>query len=106
MTWLGVIVVLLGLGPGIGHGGEPEAARFTAERCAGLIRLFDRIVVNRFDHRLLGIEAFELREAERLRRDAEARCSAGQIWFGVHAIEDALIQINVVPDLVEDERAP
>ncbi|HEX6144172.1 MAG TPA: hypothetical protein VFZ01_15755 [Geminicoccaceae bacterium] len=106
MTWLRLLLALLGLGSGPIHADEPPTARFSAERCAALIRLFDRIVVNRFDHRLLGIEAFELRAAERLRSDAEGRCGAGQIWLGVHAIEDALIQINVVPDLPGPGRGP
>ena len=77
--------------------GARAAERFTGERCAALIRLFDRIVVTRYDHRLLGVEAWTLREAEDLRRDAAADCADGRIWFGVLAIEEALDRIHVPP---------
>jgi hypothetical protein len=66
-------------------------------RCFELIRLFDRIVVSRFDHRLLRIEDFELAEARRLRLQAEADCAAGELWLGLRGIKDALHRIGVLP---------
>lgn len=86
----------------LGLVGEPASAaddgRFTAARCSELILLFDRIVLSRYDHRLLGVERYELDEARALRRQAERDCAAGRIWFGVHAAEDALLRIHVVPE--------
>lgn len=66
-------------------------------RCFELIRLFDRIVLSRFDHRLLRIEDFELAEARDLRLQAEADCAAGELWFGLSGIKDAFGRIGVVP---------
>lgn len=71
--------------------------RAPAPRCFRLIALFDEIVVNRRDHRLLQVEAHELAEARHRRREAEAYCKAGHHWVGVHAIEDALERIGVSP---------
>lgn len=62
-----------------------------------MIGLFDRIVQSRFDHRVLGIEVWELAEARRLRERAEVDCARGNDWFGTRAIEDALTIIGVVP---------
>jgi hypothetical protein len=82
-------------------GGAPEpppaAPPDPRARCLELIRLFDRIVVSRFDHRLLRIEDFELAEARRLRLQAEADCAAGELWLGLRGIEDALHRIGVLP---------
>ena len=69
----------------------------TPERCRELIALFDEIIVNRFDYRILKLQDYELAEARRLRRQAEVECVRGQYWFGVHAIEDALEKIGMVP---------
>lgn len=77
--------------------GEAEAA--PAARCFRLIALFDEIVVQRLDHRLLQIEAWELAEARRRRHRAEAYCTTGRYWFGINAIEDALERIGVSPIL-------
>jgi len=101
-----VQIALLGTLILASSGQAAEPGRFTAARCAGLIDLFDRIVINRFDHRLLGIEAWQQREAVRLRREAEADCAAGQVWFGIQAIEDALWRVNVVPELLPNELPP
>lgn len=75
-----------------------------AVRCFGMIGLFDRIVQRRFDHRLLAIEAWQLADARRLRWQAEVDCARAEYWFGIKAIEDALIIIGVVPPTAfEDE---
>ena len=68
-----------------------------AERCASLIRIFDDIVQSRYDHALLGIRNQTLDEARELRRRAAIDCAAGDLWFGVTAIEDALLKIGFVP---------
>jgi hypothetical protein len=77
----------------------------TPERCHQLIALFDEIIVNRFDYQILKLQDYELAEARRLRRRAEAECRQGQYWFGVHAIEDALEKIGLVPP-PENDAAP
>ena len=69
----------------------------TPERCRQLIALFDEIIINRFDYRILKLQDDELAEARRLRRQAAVECGSGQFWFGVHAIEDALERIGMVP---------
>ena len=74
----------------------------TPERCRELIALFDEIIVNRFDYRILKLQDDELAEARRLRRQAEVECVRGQYWFGVHSIEDALEKIGMVPPLEAD----
>jgi hypothetical protein len=82
-------------------GGAPAAPPLVptdpAVRCFELIRLFDQIVISRFDHRLLRIEDFELAEARRLRLQAEVDCAAGELWLGLSGIEDALHRIGVMP---------
>lgn len=78
-------------------GAATEAIIATPERCAALIALFDEIVANRWDHRLLKLEAHELAEARRWRRQAEIDCGRGEYWSGVRAIEDALERIGVAP---------
>lgn len=72
-------------------------------RCFARIALFDEIVISRFDYRLLAIERWQLKEARALRRRAEADCRAGQTWFGIGKIRDALILIGVPPSLGQGE---
>ncbi|MGH6944984.1 MAG: hypothetical protein ACREH6_12280 [Geminicoccaceae bacterium] len=66
-----------------------------AERCAGLIGLFDEIIQSRFDYRILKLEDYELDEARRLRRSAEASCAAGHYDFGLADIDRALARIGL-----------
>lgn len=69
-----------------------------AAPCWRSIRLFDQIVISRFDHRLLAIEDYELAEARRWRRQAEEDCERGEFAFGLASIEAALEQIGVPPE--------
>jgi hypothetical protein len=69
-----------------------------AAPCWRSIRLFDQIVVSRFDNRLLAIEAYELAEAEGWRSQAEADCARGDFAFGLASIEAALEMIGVSPE--------
>jgi hypothetical protein len=86
-------------------GAATEAIIATPERCAQLIALFDEIIISRWDHRLLKLEAHELAEARRWRRQAEVECGRGEYWFGVRAIEDALNRIGVLPPSDDDPPA-
>ena len=110
-VWLVAVPVLasaLSTGPAAWAEPPPtlEDGRFRLERCLGLILLFDRIVQSRFDARLLPVESWELEEARRWRDEAQADCAAGEVWFGVQFIEDALRQIGVVPPLAEHDEVP
>lgn len=91
------ICLLVVLAAAQASAGPPELA--PPARCFRLIALFDEIIVNRLDHRLLQIEARALAEARRRRQEAEAYCTTGRYWFGINAIEDALERIGVSPGL-------
>lgn len=69
-----------------------------AAPCWRAIRLFDQIVVSRFDDRLLAIDHHELAEAQDWRRQAEVDCARGDIAFGLASIEAALELIGVPPE--------
>lgn len=91
------IFLLVGLAAAPASAVPPELA--PPARCFRLIALFDEIVVNRLDHRLLQIEARELAEARDRRDEADLYCRTGRYRFGLHAIEDALERIGVSPVL-------
>jgi len=76
---------------------EPTDETTSLERCVELIRLFDQIVQSRFDTRVLAIEKWQLDDARVLRLEAEADCAAGELWFGINRIEEALLMIGVPP---------
>jgi hypothetical protein len=91
---LAVLIVMALL---VSSSAATEAIIATPERCAALIALFDEIIVNRFDYRILKLQDYDLAEARRWREQAEVECGQGQYWFGVRAIEDALERIGVAP---------
>jgi hypothetical protein len=68
-----------------------------ATRCAALIAIFDDIIIDRFDYRILMLEDYELAEARRWRDRAETECAAGRYFFGIGLIRSALRRIGVVP---------
>ena len=68
-----------------------------AAPCWRLIQQFDALVVDRYDHRLFGVETHELAEARSWRDQAEIDCGAHHYDFGREAIEAALEQIGVPP---------
>lgn len=84
---------------------EPTDETTSLERCVELIRLFDQIVQSRFDARVLAIEKWQLDDARALRLEAEADCAAGEVWFGISRIEEALLMIGVPPPPEEDGAA-
>ncbi|MGI9437218.1 MAG: hypothetical protein ACR2Q4_20690 [Geminicoccaceae bacterium] len=68
-----------------------------AERCRRLVEIFDQIVRDRYDFRLLRVDERQLEEARDLRDQAERDCTDGELWFGVTAAEDALLKIGYLP---------
>jgi hypothetical protein len=86
-------------------GPGPAPVGTVAARCAGLIALFDDIIISRFDYQILMLEDYELAEAREGRDRAGTECAAGRYFFGIGLIKSALREIGVVPEPDADRPA-